>query len=62
MASRSEAFTAILTSHSRYFVQHYAPDPALAVELVRAAGGVPSSRIRWPRPAAGWSGNGPTGK
>jgi 3',5'-nucleoside bisphosphate phosphatase len=41
VADRTEAFTAILTSHSRYFVQHYAPDPALAVELVRAAGGVP---------------------
>ncbi|MCU1532768.1 MAG: hypothetical protein JWO49_2339 [Arthrobacter sp.] len=38
---RSEAFSAILTSRSRYFVQHYAPDPALAVELIRAAGGVP---------------------
>lgn len=38
---RSEAFSAILTSRSRYFVQHYAPDPARAVELVRAAGGVP---------------------
>jgi 3',5'-nucleoside bisphosphate phosphatase len=38
---RTEAFASILTSHSRYFVQHYAPDPALAVELVRAAGGVP---------------------
>ncbi|WP_426990166.1 PHP domain-containing protein [Pseudarthrobacter sp. Y6] len=41
VADRSEAFASILTSHSRYFVQHYAPDPALAVELVRAAGGVP---------------------
>ncbi|MBT2531942.1 PHP domain-containing protein [Arthrobacter sp. ISL-48] len=41
VADRSEAFTSILTSHSRYFVQHYAPDPATAVELVRAAGGVP---------------------
>lgn len=41
VADRSEAFTTILTSHSRYFVQHYAPDPAVAVELVRAAGGVP---------------------
>lgn len=41
VADRSEAFTSILTSHSRYFVQHYAPEPALAVELVRAAGGVP---------------------
>ena len=38
---RAEAFSSILTSRSRYFVQHYAPDPALAVELVRAAGGVP---------------------
>ena len=41
VSHRSEAFTSILTSHSRYFVQHYAPDPATAVELVRAAGGVP---------------------
>ncbi|MFF1828702.1 PHP domain-containing protein [Paenarthrobacter sp. NPDC058040] len=41
VADRSEAFSSILTSHSRYFVQHYAPDPAVAVELVRAAGGVP---------------------
>ncbi|MGX1160284.1 putative metal-dependent phosphoesterase TrpH [Pseudarthrobacter sp. SLBN-100] len=38
---RSEAFASILTSRSRYFIQHYAPDPALAVELVVAAGGVP---------------------
>jgi predicted metal-dependent phosphoesterase TrpH len=38
---RSEAFSSILTSRSRYYVQHYAPEPALAVELVRAAGGVP---------------------
>lgn len=38
---RSEAFDSILTSHSRYWVQHYAPDPAHAVELVRDAGGVP---------------------
>jgi hypothetical protein len=38
---RAEAFSSILTSRSRYYVQHYAPDPALAVELVRAAGGVP---------------------
>jgi predicted metal-dependent phosphoesterase TrpH len=33
--------TSILTSRSRYFIQHYAPAPAIAVELVRAAGGVP---------------------
>jgi predicted metal-dependent phosphoesterase TrpH len=41
VADRTEAFASILTSHSRYFVQHYAPDPATAVELVCAAGGVP---------------------
>lgn len=41
VSDRSEAFSSILTSRSRYFVQHYAPDPAIAVELVRAAGGVP---------------------
>ncbi|MBX7445334.1 MULTISPECIES: PHP domain-containing protein [unclassified Arthrobacter] len=38
---RSEAFASILTSRSRYFIPHYAPDPATAVELVCAAGGVP---------------------
>jgi predicted metal-dependent phosphoesterase TrpH len=41
VADRSEAFDTILTSRSRYWVQHYAPDPAYAVELVRDAGGVP---------------------
>ncbi|MBT2537337.1 PHP domain-containing protein [Arthrobacter sp. ISL-69] len=41
VADRTEAFASILTSRSRYFVQHYAPDPAVAVALVRAAGGVP---------------------
>jgi predicted metal-dependent phosphoesterase TrpH len=41
VADRSEAFASILTSRSRYYVQHYAPDPAVAVALVRAAGGVP---------------------
>lgn len=38
---RSEAFKQILTSHSRYFVSHYAPHAVEAVALVRAAGGVP---------------------
>ncbi|MBG0740377.1 PHP domain-containing protein [Paeniglutamicibacter antarcticus] len=38
---RTEAFRSILSSHSRYYVSHYAPDPILAIELVRAAGGVP---------------------
>ena len=41
VGDRSEAFATMLSSRSRYFVQHYAPEPALAVELVRAAGGVP---------------------
>ncbi|MFI5084937.1 MAG: PHP domain-containing protein [Actinomycetales bacterium] len=40
-ADRSEAFSTILTSHSRYYVPHYAPDPCVAVALVREAGGVP---------------------
>jgi predicted metal-dependent phosphoesterase TrpH len=41
VSDRSEAFAQILTSHSRYYVSHYAPDPATAVALVREAGGVP---------------------
>ncbi len=39
--NRSAAFSGILTARSRYFVAHYAPDPARAVELIRRAGGVP---------------------
>ena len=39
--NRSAAFSGILTARSRYFVAHYAPDPAHAVELIRQAGGVP---------------------
>jgi 3',5'-nucleoside bisphosphate phosphatase len=38
---RAEAFDDILRNGSRYYVSHYAPDPVRAVELVRAAGGVP---------------------
>ncbi|NKX51574.1 phosphatase, partial [Arthrobacter deserti] len=41
VADRTEAFAHILTSHSRYYVTHYAPDPVLVVEMVRQAGGVP---------------------
>ncbi|MBW4096297.1 MAG: PHP domain-containing protein [Acidobacteria bacterium] len=41
VADRSEAFAHILTPHSPYYVGHYAPDPVLAVQLIRAAGGVP---------------------
>ena len=38
---RSAAFAHILTGRSKYYVPHYAPDPAIAVELIRSAGGVP---------------------
>lgn len=41
VSDRSEAFAGILTSRSRYYMPHYAPEPALAVSLVRQAGGVP---------------------
>jgi predicted metal-dependent phosphoesterase TrpH len=39
--TRDAAFTKILHPGSRYYVAHYAPSPVKAVELVRAAGGVP---------------------
>lgn len=38
---RSEAFRTVLTSRTKYYVPHAAPDPARAVSLVRQAGGVP---------------------
>lgn len=38
---RDEAFEDWLTNDSPYYVHHYSPDPVRAVELVRAAGGVP---------------------
>ncbi|KRF40477.1 PHP domain-containing protein [Terrabacter sp. Soil810] len=38
---RDEAFRSWLGDDSPYYVGHYAPDPVRAVELVRAAGGVP---------------------
>jgi predicted metal-dependent phosphoesterase TrpH len=41
VGDRSEAFADILRNGSPYHVSHYAPDPVRAVELVRAAGGVP---------------------
>jgi len=41
VASREEAFASYLSSGSKYHVSHYAPDPAHATRLVRAAGGVP---------------------
>ena len=39
--NRSAAFDSILRGGSKYYVPHYAPDPVLGVELIRAAGGVP---------------------
>ena len=39
--NRDEAFARWLYNDSPYYVSHYAPDPALAVGLVLAAGGVP---------------------
>ena len=44
---RDEAFTRFLHNQSRYYVGHYAPDPVRAVELVRAAGGVPVVAHPW---------------
>lgn len=41
VVDRNEAFASILSSRGPYFVSHYAADPMHAVELVRAAGGVP---------------------
>ncbi|WP_254666305.1 PHP domain-containing protein [Humibacillus sp. DSM 29435] len=38
---RDEAFEDWLTDESPYYVTHYSPDPVRAVELIRAAGGVP---------------------
>ncbi len=38
---RDEAFRSWLGDDSPYYVGHYAPHPVRAVELVRAAGGVP---------------------
>lgn len=39
--NRSAAFDTILRGGSKYYVPHYAPDPIVGVELIRAAGGVP---------------------
>ncbi|WP_022886211.1 PHP domain-containing protein [Glaciibacter superstes] len=38
---RSEAFNGILHWSAGYYQPHYAPDPLQAIQLVRAAGGVP---------------------
>ncbi len=41
VADRREAFATFLKAGGKYHVSHYAPHPVRAVELVRAAGGVP---------------------
>ena len=38
---RDDVFAKVLYTGSPYYATYYAPDPARAVELVRAAGGVP---------------------
>jgi len=38
---RDAAFATLLSSHGPYYVPYYAPDAAVAVRLIRAAGGVP---------------------
>jgi 3',5'-nucleoside bisphosphate phosphatase len=38
---REAAFADVLHGRSRYYVQHWAPDPVEAVQMVAAAGGVP---------------------
>jgi len=40
VGSRGEAFAKYLYDGSPYYVSHYAPDPVMAVRLVRQAGGV----------------------
>ena len=47
VADRDEAFRRWLGNRSPYYVSHYAPDPVRAVELVRAAGGVPVVAHPW---------------
>jgi predicted metal-dependent phosphoesterase TrpH len=47
VAHRDEAFDRWLGNASPYYVAHYAPDPVRAVEVVRAAGGVPVVAHPW---------------
>lgn len=47
VAHRDEAFARWLGNDSPYYVAHYAPDPVRAVEVVRAAGGVPVVAHAW---------------
>lgn len=47
VAHRDEAFARWLGNDSPYYIAHYAPDPVRAVEVVRAAGGVPVVAHPW---------------
>ena len=47
VAHRDEAFARWLGNRSPYYVSHYAPDPVAAVQVVRAAGGVPVIAHPW---------------
>lgn len=47
VADRDEAFRRFLSNESPYYVSHYAPDLVRAVEMVRAAGGVPVIAHPW---------------
>ena len=49
VAHRDEAFRRWLGNDSPYYVAHYAPDPVDAVEMIRAAGGVPVIAHAWSR-------------
>lgn len=41
VSDRTAAFSGILHPGAGYYESHYAPDPVRAIELIRAAGGVP---------------------
>lgn len=40
VASREEAFAALLHNKSKYYINHYSPSPVDAIKLIKAAGGV----------------------
>jgi predicted metal-dependent phosphoesterase TrpH len=40
VASREEAFAALLHNKSKYYINHYSPSPVQAIKLIKEAGGV----------------------
>lgn len=40
VASREEAFSALLHNGSKFYINHYSPSPIDAIKLIKAAGGV----------------------